>query len=132
MHFGIISFFFFKNFRTSTSSIVSNSENDAILRKLIKEEIDAFDAEIRAALTRSKTVQIIVCGKDQLSKLIKNIDEMLEITTQATESTESLKADVNSLRLILFEMHAMMAEAQSKVDEYNATGYKKKYLKHFK
>lgn len=48
---------------------------------------------------------------------------MQEITAQATESTESLKTDVNSLRLTLFEMLAMLAEAQSKVDEYNKVGY---------
>lgn len=90
---------------------------------MIKEEIEAFDAEIRAALNRSKNVQINICSKEELSKLIKNIDEMQEITTQATESTESLKTDVNSLRLTLYEMHAMRAEAQSKVDEYNKVGY---------
>lgn len=89
---------------------------------MIKEEIDAFDAEIRAALNRSKNIQINICGKEELSKLIKSIDEMQEITTQATESTESIKADVNSLRLTLYEMHAMMAEAQSKVDEFNKIG----------
>lgn len=108
--------------RSSTSGIVSNSENDAILRKLIKEEIDAFDAELRAALIRSKNIQINICGKEELSKLIKSIDEMQEITTQATESTESIKSDVNSLRLTLYEMHAMMAEAQSKVEEFNKMG----------
>ncbi|XP_031628108.1 nuclear pore complex protein Nup214-like [Contarinia nasturtii] len=108
--------------KNPTSSIVSNSENDALLRKLIKEEIEAFDTEIRAALNRSKNVQINICGKEELSKLIKNIDEMQEITTQATESTESIKVDVNSLRLTLYEMHAMMAEAQSKIEEFNKIG----------
>lgn len=43
---------------------------------------------------------------------------MQEITVEATESTESIKADVQSLRLTLYEMLAMQAEAQSKVDEY--------------
>lgn len=54
--------------------------------------------------------------------MIKSIDEMQEITTQATESTESIKADVQSLRLSLYEMLAMQAEAQSKVEEYKKMG----------
>lgn len=90
---------------------------------MIKEEIEAFDAEIRAALNQSKNVQISICSKEELSKLIKSIDEMQEITAQAMESTESLKTDVNSLRLTLYEIHAMRAEAQSKIDEYNKVGY---------
>lgn len=47
---------------------------------------------------------------------------MQEITTQATESTDSIKTDVNSLRLTLYEMHAMLAEAQSKIEEFNRIG----------
>lgn len=47
---------------------------------------------------------------------------MQEITKQATESTDSIKSDVQSLRLTLLEMHAMLAEAQSKVEEYNKAG----------
>lgn len=47
---------------------------------------------------------------------------MQEITSQATESTESIKSDVQSLRLTLYEMLAMLAEAQSKVEEYKKMG----------
>lgn len=110
------------HFRNTSSSVILNSENDALLRKLIKEEITAFDEEIRMALNRSKNVQIAICSKDELSKLIRSIDEMQEITTQATESTESIKADVQSLRLTLYEMLAMLAEAQSKVEEFKKVG----------
>lgn len=92
------------------------------MRKLIKEEIDTFDEEFRSALNRSRNIQISTGGKDELSKLIKSIDEMQEITVEATESTESIKADVQSLRLTLYEMLAMQAEAQSKVDEYKKMG----------
>lgn len=110
-------------FRGTSTGLVSNSENDALLRKLIKEEIEAFDEEIRTALNRSKNIQTNICNKDDVSKLIKSIDEMQEITAQATESTESIKADVQSLRLTLYEMLAMLAEAQSKVDEFKKAGF---------
>lgn len=89
---------------------------------MIKEEIDAFDDEFRKALKRSRNIQTKICEKDELSKLMKSIDEMQEITTQATESTESIKADVQSLRLTLYEMLAMQAEARSKVEEYKKMG----------
>lgn len=89
------------------------------MQELIKETIDAFDKEIKLVLQRSRNVQVNICSKEELSKLIKNIDEMQVIITQATESTDSLKSDVQSLRLILFEMLAMLSEAQSKVKDYN-------------
>lgn len=74
------------------------------------------------ALNRSRKIETSICGKDEVSKLIKSIDEMQEITMQATESTESIKADVQSLRLTLYEMLAMQAEAQSKIEEYKKMG----------
>lgn len=115
--------FFFSNKSSTSRNVISssgfNSENDAILRKLIRDEIDAFDKEIRETLARSKKIEINICSK---GNLLKNIDEMQEITKQATESTDSIKSDVQSLRLTLLEMHAMLAEAQSKVEEYNKAG----------
>lgn len=70
----------------------------------------------------SRNIQIKICDKDELSKLIKSIDEMQEITIQATESNESIKSDVQSMRLTLYEMLAMLAEAQSKMDEFKKMG----------
>lgn len=112
-------FSYFHCLRAPTSVSISSSENDAILRKMIAEEIEAFEKEIRAALSRSKSVQINICSKETLSQLMKNIDELQEITSQATESTESFKSDVQSLRLTLYEMLAMSAEAKSKTDDFN-------------
>lgn len=108
--------------RNFTLGSAPNTENDEILWKIIKDEIETFDAEIRDTLKRSKDVQINICSKEDVSKLIKNIDEMQEISSQATESTNSIKSDVQSLRLTLLEMHAMLAEAQSKVDEFKKVG----------
>lgn len=86
---------------------------------MIAEEIEAFEKEIHAALSRSKGVEVNVCSKEELSQLMKNIDELQEITSQATETTESLKSDVQSLKLTLYEMLAMSAEAKSKTDDFN-------------
>lgn len=107
--------------RTSSSTLKSNSENDAILLKMVSEEIDLFDNEIRASLDRSKNVQINICDKTEFGKLMKSIDEMQEITSQATESTESLNSDVQSLRLTLYELFAMQAELQSKVEALDSS-----------
>lgn len=86
---------------------------------MISEEIEAFEKEIRASLSRSKGVEVIVCSKEELSQLMKHIDELQEITSQATETTESLKSDIQSLKLTLYEMLAMSAEAKSKTDDFN-------------
>lgn len=50
---------------------------------------------------------------------MKKIDELQEISSQATESTDALKSEVQSLRLSLYEAFAMSAEAQSKVESLN-------------
>lgn len=86
---------------------------------MITEEIQAFEKEIRASLQRSKAIQISICSKDELSQHMKNIDELEAITLQANETTESLKSDVQSLRLTLYEMLAMSAEAKSRFDDFN-------------
>lgn len=60
-----------------------------------------------------------MCSKDECSTLIKNIDKLQETTAQATESSESLSTEIQSLRLSLFESRAMAAEAQSKLELLN-------------
>lgn len=98
---------------------ISTSESDNILREMILEEIQLFDRIIKNSLTRSRSINISVCTKDECSNLMKNIGELQEITAQATESTDSLKSEVHSLRLSLYEAFAMSAEAQSKFDMLN-------------
>lgn len=106
--------------RTPTSSLKGSSENDAILLKMFAEEIDLFDKEIGASLERSKNIRINKSDKIdsslEFSKLIKNIDELQEIISQATESTDSLSSDVSTLRLTLYELFSMQAELQSKFE----------------
>lgn len=98
----------------------SNSENDRILREMITEEIQLLDLMVRNSLERSRKINVSVCSKEECSNLLKQINELSEIIAQATESTDGLKSEVQSLRLSLFEGQAMYAEAQSKVDALHA------------
>lgn len=83
------------------------------------QEITAFNDEVMAVIKRSRSIQINICGKDELSSLIKGIDEMQGIITQANESVDSMKTDVQSLHLTLYEMLAMLAESQAKLRDFN-------------
>lgn len=84
---------------------------------MITEEIQLLDEIVRKSLERSGKVNISVCSKEECSKLMKQMNDLSSIIPQATESTEVLKSEVQSLRLTLYEALAMNAEAQSKVEE---------------
>lgn len=90
---------------------------------MLIQEINTFNEEIVALLKRSRSIQINICGKDELSALIKGIGEMQGILTQANESVDSMKSDVQSLHLTLYEMLAMLAESQAKLRDFNSSKY---------
>lgn len=91
-----------------------------MLREMITEEIQLLDELVRNSLQRSRKVNATVCSKEECSKLMKHLNDLSSITAQATESTEALKSEVQSLRLTLYEALAMNAEAQSKVEALNS------------
>lgn len=86
---------------------------------MIKNELKSLDSVVRKSLLKSNQLNVDVCSKDEMSLLMKNIDRVQEITTQAVDSTDSLKTDVQSLRLSLYEAFAMSAEVQSKMELLN-------------
>lgn len=98
-------------------------ENDAILRKIILDEIQSFESIIRSSLEKSKKINVNVCSKEECSELLKNINDLKDITSQATKSTEDLNGEIQALRLTLYEAFAMSAEAQSKIDLLNNPRY---------
>lgn len=104
-------------------SSISCTENDKILQEMIKQEVKAFNEEITAVLQRSRSLQISVGGKNSISTLMKNIDEMQAIIAQANESVDSMKCDVQSLHLILYEMLAMLSESQAKLRDFKNPKY---------
>lgn len=105
---------------------LSISENDKILQEMIKQEVQAFNEEITAVLQRSRSLQMSVSGKNGLSTLMQNIDEMQSIIAQANESIDSMKSDVQSLHLILYEMLAMLSESQAKLRDFSTPKYSSK------
>lgn len=90
---------------------------------MIKQEVKAFNEEINAVLQRSRSLQINASDKNGLSILMKNIDEMQAIIAQANESIDSMKSDVQSLHLILYEMLAMLSESQAKLRDFHTPKY---------
>lgn len=108
---------------TRTSQAASNAstagENDSIIRKMIADEIQSFEAIIRGSLEKSKKIDVNVCSKEECSQLLKKIDELKDVSSQAIKSTEDLSGEIQALRLTLYESFAMSAEAQSKFDLLN-------------
>lgn len=83
------------------------------------EEIKSFEAILKQSIQKSSNLSVQVCSKEQCSDLLKKSSELQEICDQATDTTDSLKSDVQTLRLSLYEAMAMSAEAQSKVETIN-------------
>lgn len=102
----------------SNSALKSDVES-ALLAELIRDQLQSLENLVKNSLERSKKVNTEVCSKEEMSVLMKNVDKLQEVTTQAVESTESLSSEVQSLRLTLYEAFAMSAEVQSKIDWLN-------------
>lgn len=102
----------------SNSALKSDVES-ALLAELIRDQLQSLEDLVKNSLERSKKVNTEVCSKEEMSALMKNVDKLQEVTTQAVDSTESLSSEVQSLRLTLYEAFAMSAEVQSKIDWLN-------------
>lgn len=81
---------------------------------MIAEEIDAFEVLMRKQMLRTKKIDIKIGTKDEVIVVQKQLNELQSITDEATESTDALSAEIQSLRLSLNEAFSMAAEAQSK------------------
>lgn len=85
----------------------------------MQEEITTFDAVLKQSIKKSRGLNIQICSKDQLGDLLKRSGQLQEIWNQATDTTESLRSDVHSLRLSLYEALRMSAEADSRIEMLN-------------
>lgn len=117
---------FFINFRLANKSNIdarSVSEDNKIFKKMMLEEIKSFEAILKQSIQKSRQLEVVVCSKEQCADLLTKSSELQEICDQATDTTESLKSDVQTLRLSMYEAMAMSAEAQSKVEMINNPTY---------
>lgn len=109
------------NNRTATAtpqpSMVAGATNDddKVIRRMIAEEVTAFEQDWARILARSQELRIDGIGnKDEMAATVKQLARLQDIGGQATESTDTLAAEIQSLRLALYETFAMVTEAQTK------------------
>lgn len=105
-------------FRTPERS-VQNTQFDSEEKQVFKEMVLEFEKIFYDSIKKSRNLNVQLCSKEQCSDLLRKSGELREICDQAIDSTDSLKSDVQTLRLSLYEALVISAEAQSRMDLLN-------------
>lgn len=96
---------------------VDSDENNKIFARMVKEELIGFEKELKEVSGGIKNrIKIAVGSDEESTKMIKATDELMEMRKEALETVDSLRHDVQTLRLELSEMYTMQCEANSKCD----------------
>lgn len=96
---------------------VDSDENNKIFARMVKEELIGFEKELKEVSGGIKNrIKITVGSDEESTKMIKATDELMEMRKEALETVDSLRHDVQTLRLELSEMFTMQCEANSKCD----------------
>lgn len=103
----------FPNFRLQPAEENMISDDD-IIKKMIREEVQSYDALAKTFLKRCKGVEVIIGSKEESQVMLKGLMELQDISKQATESTDALSQDIQSLKVSLNETYLMIAELKSK------------------
>ncbi|XP_055711949.1 nuclear pore complex protein Nup214 isoform X2 [Phlebotomus papatasi] len=98
----------------SSAVIPLDEENNAVIQKMIAEEVHAFEKDLKEITKRSQNISTQIGSQETLSSITKQLRELTDLTDQATESNDSLSADVRLLTMSLNEAFMMTAEAKSK------------------
>lgn len=91
-----------------------NDDDNDIIRKMIEEETISFEIVWKSLLQRSRKLDITIGTKDEMAATSKQLHELEDITNQATETTDDLSSEIESLRISLNEAFSMATEANSK------------------
>ncbi|GAB0099324.1 Nuclear pore complex protein Nup214 [Sergentomyia squamirostris] len=106
-----------------------DDENNAIIQKMIQEEVAAFDKDLKDLMTRSQSVDTQIGSQESLSTMTKQLRELMDLTVQATESNDSLSADVRLMTVSLNDSFMMLAEAKSKYEVVSHPTYTNTHLR---
>lgn len=98
---------------------VTHTQFDSEETKIFAEMVSEFEKVFYESIKKSRNLNVEICSKEQCSNLLKKSSELTEMCEEAVESTDSLKSDVQTLRLSLYETLAISAEAQSRMELLN-------------
>lgn len=86
---------------------------------MIFEEIQSFEIVFKELMQRSRRVSLNFGTKQENEDTARQLNDLQTFTVQATESTEALTSEIQSLRISLDEAFSMATEAKSKHEHYN-------------
>lgn len=86
---------------------------------MIDEEIAAFEKDWSMQLQRGRNLNITIGTKEEMAASSKQLNELQDISNQATESTDALSMEIQSLRISLNETFSMVTEAKAKRAMYS-------------
>jgi nuclear pore complex protein Nup214 len=102
-----------------TSSV--DIEDEKVYWKMIQDEMKAFDLEFNFIMEKSRSMKVRIGTKEESAEMRRSLEELDDLKREAMETIESLRCDVQSNRLGLTEMFAMLYEAKGKLDQDNNT-----------
>ncbi|XP_037034125.1 nuclear pore complex protein Nup214 [Bradysia coprophila] len=97
--------------------------DDDIIRKMIREEVQSYESLAKTLLKRCKSLEINIGSKEESQSMMKELKGLQEVSDQATESTEALAMDIQSLKVSLSETYLMIVELKSKHSMLNDANY---------
>ncbi|XP_059618631.1 nuclear pore complex protein Nup214 [Phlebotomus argentipes] len=103
-----------KSVAKASNVIPLDDENNAVIQKMIMEEMQAFEKDLSDPMKRSQNIDTQIGSQETLSNMSKQLRELTELTVEGMESIESLSADVRILTMTLNEAFMMTEEAKSK------------------
>lgn len=98
-----------------------NTVNAAAVRKMHAEEIQSFEIVFKDLMQRSRRVMLNFGTKQENEDTARQLHDLQTFTVQATDSTDALTAEIQSLQISLDEAFSMATEARSKHEHYNKT-----------
>lgn len=81
---------------------------------MIFEEVQSYEMLAKTFLERCKSVDVRIGTKNESVDMIKQLIELQDLSNQATDSTETLSMEIQSLKVSLNETYLMVAELKSK------------------
>lgn len=99
---------------TTNSNTSLGGDDNNVIRKMIAEEIVAFELDWSAVLQRGRQLAIKIGTKEEMTASSKQLTELQDISNQATESTDALTMEIQTLRISLNETFSMVTEAKAK------------------
>lgn len=94
-------------------------EDERVYIKMIQDEMKAFELEFNFLMEKSKSMKVRIGTKEESAEMRRGLEELDALKKEAMETIEFLRSDIQTHRLGLTEMFAMLYEAKAKCNQDN-------------